>query len=733
MYTGAVAAALLSQACTKADPAQGAAETPSFATSIAGIGPCDSVNVDQSMVIHDQAIITAGNFSFQRTIQAIRNSSGGAITTDAALAQTLTSGLLNTSFTNPTSGLAMAANTRSAEAGLTGAGLLTDMQPIALFNRFDLAPATGANCGEYRIVYGRYPNSTFNRYLVIFEARLPNPNPGLGLAGCLPVAQFWHQLSDAALSDTQRGQMLEDFYYNGLPGFSAVVTHANYGVPLGQVRANMFMTPLWMLREWRTSFNLSGQAVFTPDTVKDNPLAEFYDETSFGTPLFISEQAAFSNDFATINMNNLLDFELNGAGVSACPEVNTVGAGFDDRYNEFQSVSQGPSDDPNSIASPAFRATIDGVLSGNSAFAGLNNSHVLARAGAMTCGGCHQFSVGQAISPTANWPGVAAGGFVHVKETGPTSPTNTPPAVVALSSALTSCFLPARAQILETFVCNASGGSDAGVTDSGVTDSGVVDSGVVDSGGTSTPCGGAYGSTCGSNEYCEFGPYNVCGAAGPGVCTPRPVNCGYTVNEVCGCDGNTYTNVCFANQAGVDVSSQGACNSNVCNLRPPAGCCFDDSQCSALKGGECIGEDCAAGQAGVCKGLPPKGGCWENADCARGEVCDGVLICGCGQVCRFTDTPGVCRSILTPVQLSQSLSTTSLSSQSTISTAQAPEAQLSDAELFTAVETAKGDLLNATTTQDAERALGTLEDAVRAARTREADQPGAFWRHRRTH
>src|SRR6185295_9531470 len=64
-------------------------------------------------------------------------------------------------------------------------------EPVAVFNRFDLAPATGATCGEYRVVYAMSSTSAtiHGRAFLIFEAALPNPKPALGIDGCLPVAQ----------------------------------------------------------------------------------------------------------------------------------------------------------------------------------------------------------------------------------------------------------------------------------------------------------------------------------------------------------------------------------------------------------------------------------------------------------------------------------------------------------------------------------------------------------------
>ncbi|MEQ8280852.1 MAG: hypothetical protein RMA76_35755 [Deltaproteobacteria bacterium] len=680
-------------------PATGVlAQAAQAAQVFQAIAPCDPVTIDQSMVIHDQATLSLVDFSFLRTIAAIRVSSGGATTTDADLAETITSGLLNTTFPQPVSGLPIPATPRPPEAALTGAQLIAQMQPIALFNRFDLAPANGDHCGEYRIVYGRYPNAVTNRYLLIFEAALPNPTPSLGIEGCRDVAEFWHGLSDTAMTTAQRAAALEDFYYNGLPGFSPVVDHAHYGVPFGQVRSNMFVNAAsqnftWQLREWRSSFNTGGQPVFTPDTVKDNPLVEFHDENSSNPnpTLFSSEQTAFVSHYTGGAMPNLLAFELNGgtSPIVACPEVNTVSAGFDNRFNEFQSHSNGPApDDPVAAASTAFHGSITTVLSGNTAFAGLNSTHVLARSTAMSCAGCHELSVGDAISPSATWPAVAAGGFVHVRELG-----STPPAVTPLSPALNNCFLPARAQNLESFVCNAPP-PDAGVSDSGTQ----PDSGTPDS-GTPSSCGGPYDPPCSPYEYCEFGPYNICGAQGSGTCQPRPTGCGYGGPQVCGCDGNTYPNACTAQASGTDVASTGACG---CNLTAPNGCCYDDEVCAkTIRGGECIGAACSKAQPGVCKAPPPAGYCWENEDCGSGQICSGASICPCGAQCIKADAPGVCKT----------LSDTSKSE----------------------VTTAKAGLLSATNSTEAERAKADFDEAVEAAREAERAQPGAFVPQRRTH
>ncbi len=73
-------------------------------------------------------------------------------------------------------------------------------------------------------------------------------------------------------------------------------------------------------------------------------------------------------------------------------------------------------------------------------------------------------------------------------------------------------------------------------------------------------CGGLLGAACGVGEFCNFPLGAICGAADQtGVCSPVPEACTLEVNPVCGCDEQTYSNACAANQAGVSVASAGEC------------------------------------------------------------------------------------------------------------------------------------------------------------------------------
>ncbi|HYJ08961.1 MAG TPA: Kazal-type serine protease inhibitor domain-containing protein [Polyangiaceae bacterium] len=67
---------------------------------------------------------------------------------------------------------------------------------------------------------------------------------------------------------------------------------------------------------------------------------------------------------------------------------------------------------------------------------------------------------------------------------------------------------------------------------------------------------------CESDEHCPSGQY--CSGAGcgkPGGCAwPKSsVDCSGEASEVCGCDGKTYTNACWAAAAATRVAANGRC------------------------------------------------------------------------------------------------------------------------------------------------------------------------------
>jgi hypothetical protein len=410
------------------------------------------VNVDRSLFVHDQATLSLGDFSLRRTLETIGQ---GGSTPETLLKELLVSNAV-VDRPQPLSGLVLPLDFRN-ESTLNPAKLLdaTNLQqhlrPIALVNRLDLAPANAAYCGEHRIVYGRHQNGVAGRFFLIFEAALPNPHPELGIEGCRPVADFWASLGDAALFPTpaSRAAALEQFYYQGLPGFEPVVLHAHYGSPFGQIRSNQFVNSAkWQLRQWRAGFDAGGAPALLVQPDGQTPLAQFFDSQFVPGPgefsdmqpgLFASERAAFQSDFLLNQIPLLAAPELAGTATSEFAIINGFGSNYPARFLEFQSDASDLDDVPSVKASTGFMSVV-----GAAAPMGLTGNDITNRVGTTECGGCHQFSNNNKIGKLANgtivnWPSSA--GFVHVTEDG------------TLSQALTQFFLPARAAVLRRALC----------------------------------------------------------------------------------------------------------------------------------------------------------------------------------------------------------------------------------------------------------------------------------------
>lgn len=308
-------------------------------------------------------------------------------------------------------------------------------KPIGLFNRFDLAPASGANCGEYRIVYAMQTSSgapVFGRAFIIFEAALANPKPKLGLKGCFPVAKFWQGLSGDTLAN--RTDKLDKFYFTGtaIAGVAPVVKAAHYGLSTnaggptsGQIRTNFFVNLReWHLREFKTKRTCADaskastcELAMAHVTVKTNPANELFSGTH-------ANSAAYRTELSS-RLGTLLS-----------TDANSIGLAVTDRFNEFESVEAGNNVVYSSHADATMHSAIQSKLTTLNSKLTVNN--VLDRATTQTCAGCHLFSSGKSLGGGTTWP--ASLGFVQIDEAS------------NLSSALTGTFLPQRKTVLEKFI-----------------------------------------------------------------------------------------------------------------------------------------------------------------------------------------------------------------------------------------------------------------------------------------
>jgi hypothetical protein len=420
------------------------------------------------------------------------------------------------------------------EGSLSPAALLDSsnpefgMKPRALFNRFDLAPADWSHCGEYRAIYSIPDGGFKKRFFVIFEAMVPNPyftgsdteeKRFAAEAGCRPITEFWAGLStlqgDAATQRLERAKRLSELYYRGVEGVTSksgagpanpVLSFRNLGGDKGrgQVRGNMFFQKDWQLREWLTQLTSTGLA-FVPETVKDNPIAELYKDDLSGTALaannipgvlqslhgdFITHFMTKVQDNLLVERSNkyrLLAGQIEKYGVTKSDNatpideddllVTVVGLQSDDRFNEFQSVSNPPNpetltDAPSELAGAIFKKTLELMnthrKTADKAFETESADILINRAEAGTCAGCHQSSPRDGVSfepaivkavgkkgVPVTWPDVVTpgAGFVQVSE------------AQELSPALKDHFLPVRKLIMGTELCKAlpEPAADAGI------------------------------------------------------------------------------------------------------------------------------------------------------------------------------------------------------------------------------------------------------------------------------
>jgi hypothetical protein len=166
----------------------------------------------------------------------------------------------------------------------------------------------------------------------------------------------------------------------------------------------------------------------------------------------LSEQ--FSDAFSAQYVDALADSDVSaststtGTRVGLEALIARMGVPIDDKFNGFESQSDS-ADDPALHAAPALlrRVSEHLDLTGLASSCGLTPQQIFNRAGAQSCGGCHEFSSNKPIASSGEvgrdfkWP--ASLGFVHINESSVMSPL------------LLTTLLPMRRHFLLDFLGNS--------------------------------------------------------------------------------------------------------------------------------------------------------------------------------------------------------------------------------------------------------------------------------------
>ncbi len=328
---------------------------------------------------------------------------------------------------------------------------------VAIVHRFDKVPVDGANCGQYRFSYNLKDSAPpadlsdpdFN-YL-IFEGVLPNPRQDLGVAGCLPVAQYIASLGDAPDADA-RAALIRGFFFDGLPGFAPIIHWSRFvGEPSGggQLRTNQFLISQrgqpWTAREYYLARSGSSPAdyrlVVTPEAVKENAYGRLFSQA------YVDDRKA---PFQTWFVDEAVDL------LNAATNVNDIVFPVPETFDAGQSTQPGlisglPEEDliSNYVAQVAGNTTLLGAIQGKLDAIGstLTPEQIVARAQQQSCAGCHQLTTSTSdLGGGLTYLGTGSLRFVHTVDYLAADGGYT------MSDALTQQFLPRRIEILESYI-----------------------------------------------------------------------------------------------------------------------------------------------------------------------------------------------------------------------------------------------------------------------------------------
>ena len=312
---------------------------------------------------------------------------------------------------------------------LTGMPEWSHVRPIAIVNRFDLAPEDYSHCGEYRLIFSRRTTGR-SRLNIAIEVALPNPHPREGKAGCAEVAAFWWELARITSAEERRDR-LEQLFFGRYPGLSPVLDQQTFERG-GRIR---------------TSEISDGRPAFAQFEVKRHPAQPYWRLTR--VPLDNMPSAAlFAADVASEEAASFRREFVREVGSLSIPDVNRYSMNVDRAYSVSDVAALVP---PFNYQLPfrraqrtrvgqEFREQIAEEL--RKLGSPLTPEDIIARAETQNCAGCH------------GKPGPVGGDliFPDAFEQGEHLEARSLVDSARLSPALKDTFLPYRIRVLRQFL-----------------------------------------------------------------------------------------------------------------------------------------------------------------------------------------------------------------------------------------------------------------------------------------
>jgi hypothetical protein len=308
--------------------------------------------------------------------------------------------------------------------------------PLAIVNRFDMTDASGATCGQYRIVFARNTSGPGELLNLIFEGGLKNPHPEAGLGGCRPIAQFWAGLS-AIDSSAERRARLEAFFYDGVAGFAPLIHPDHFRNAPHGIRNMHFKSSIsprfYQFRVVNECADGACRLFAKPDVLENFPSSLLLDVHDS------SDRAVRFRDLVVDQIKTLTVRDTNQFFMTVPDEFLMAESDPGDGSVHFL-WGIGFGRGSNTIQGRAYRDRL--VTAIREAGSEARVEELFERATIMNCEGCHAVAAPSDVGDGVTFP-VAGPNQQHVART---------PAGTSLSPAMREVFIPNRMRILTEFL-----------------------------------------------------------------------------------------------------------------------------------------------------------------------------------------------------------------------------------------------------------------------------------------